>query len=80
MIMTKQETLEEVSKSIYPSWYTDYEEGVKRKEWIKGAKWQGERSYSEENMRKAFIAGFTPKIISSLNDAFDKWFEQFKKK
>jgi hypothetical protein len=45
----------------------------------KGAKWQQERSYSEEDMRKAFIAGFTPKITTTLNDSFNKWFKTFKK-
>lgn len=44
-----------------------------------GAKWQQERSYSEDDMRKAFIAGFTPKITTTLNDSFNKWFEQLKK-
>lgn len=39
-----------------------------------------ERSYSEDDMRKAFIAGFTPKITTTLNDSFNKWFEQLKKK
>ena len=46
-----------------------------------GIKWQAERRmYSEEDMKKAFIAGFTPKITTTLNDSFNKWFEQFKKK
>lgn len=39
-----------------------------------------ERSYSEEDMRKAFIAGFTPKITTTLNDSFNKWFEIYKNK
>ena len=41
---------------------------------------QQERSYSEEDMRKAFIAGFTPKLTTTLNDSFNKWSEQYKKK
>lgn len=44
-----------------------------------GTKLQEERSYSEEDMRKAFIAGFTPKLTTTLNDSFNKWFEQFNK-
>ena len=36
--------------------------------------------YSEENnMRKAFCAGFASNVTSSINDAFYKWFEQFSK-
>ena len=44
-----------------------------------GKHWQQERSYSEEDMRKAFCAGFASNVTSSINDAFEKWFEQFKK-
>lgn len=71
----KSETLEEASERY------SYEgrEGGHRKPFLEGAKWQQERSYSEDDMRKAFIAGFTPKITTTLNDSFNKWFEQLKK-
>ena len=42
---------------------------------IAGAKWQQERSYSEEDMREAYKYG---KIYDMTS--FEEWFEQFKKK
>lgn len=53
---------------------------------IKGAKWQKERMYSEEDMKKAFIAGGNSNITeddgygSRYLKYMDKWFEQYKKK
>lgn len=41
---------------------------------IDGAKWQQERSYSEEDLRNAFFS-FPDEWI-----CFEDWFEQFKKK
>ena len=75
----KQETLEEAAERLYP---TDY--GVKSKEiiniikqdtFINGAKWQQERSYSEEDLKYAFEQGKYYDMTS-----FEEWFEQFKKK
>jgi hypothetical protein len=37
-----------------------------------------ERSYSEEDIREAFLAGVEKESYRGLN--FDDWFEQFKKK
>jgi hypothetical protein len=57
-----------------------------KQDFIQGAKWQAERMYSEEDMRKAFIAGGNScieedDVYGSLYDAYMKnWFEQFKKK
>jgi hypothetical protein len=48
--------------------------------------WQQERMYSEEDMRKAFIAGGNSQIeeddyYGTEYDAYmEEWFEQFKKK
>ncbi len=48
---------------------------------IQGAKWQQERSYSEEDLKHAFFSGcqserqFKPRI-----KCWEEWFEQFKKK
>jgi hypothetical protein len=48
-----------------------------------GAKWQQERMYSEEDMRKAYDQGIDDSFdigFSNKDDAnFNKWFEQFKK-
>jgi len=71
----KKETLEEATKR----YSYGGREGGHRTPFLEGVKWQQERSYSEEDMRKAFIAGFTPKITTTLNDSFNKWFEQFQK-
>lgn len=76
----QEETLEEFTKESFKSRLeehlsVDYNDGVKL-----GAKWQQERSYSEEDMRRAFCRGFGANIKTSINDAFYEWFEQFKKK
>ena len=72
----KTETLEEASKR----YSYGGREGGHRTPFLEGVKWQQERSYSDENMRKAFCAGFASNVTSSINDAFEKWFEQFNKK
>jgi len=72
----KQETLEEAIFRIK----SENEHYIDEVAFELGAKWQQERSYSDENMRKAFCAGFASNVTSSINDAFEKWFEQFKKK
>jgi hypothetical protein len=50
-----------------------------------GAKWQAERMYSEEDMKKAFIEGHNVcRCVTDNTDeakeCFNNWFEQFKKK
>ena len=74
MIMT--ETIEEAAERFVNNTRLKNPKSI----FCEGAKWQQERSYSEDDMRKAFIAGFTPKITTTLNDSFNKWFEQLKKK
>ncbi len=79
----KQETLEEAAESHVenPDIIAKFSENkvMYKRMFQDGAKWQQERSYSDENMRKAFCAGFASNVTSSINDAFEKWFEQFKK-
>jgi len=65
----KQETLEEAVNNF-----------KKTDVYITEIKQAQERMYSDENMRKAFCAGFASNVTSSINDAFEKWFEQFKKR
>ena len=74
MIMT--ETIEEAAERFVNNTRLKNPKSI----FCEGAKWQQERSYSGDDMRKAFIAGFTPKITTTLNDSFNKWFEQLKKK
>ena len=45
-----------------------------------GAKWQSERMYSEEDMKKAYERGMFAIIETGHGDTFEEWFEQFKKK
>jgi hypothetical protein len=46
-----------------------------------GTKWQQERSYSEEDMKDAYIQGTLGlEYKKNFNESFYKWFEQFKKK
>lgn len=57
-IIVKQETLEEAAERLYP--YIEGEETLNaqnsegRTDFIAGAKWQQERSYSEEDLKNAF--------------------------
>jgi hypothetical protein len=62
---------------------------------IKGAKWQSERMYSEEDLKEAYFSaisstgegwnaeyanGNNPNIEEKFSKGFAQWFEQFKKK
>jgi hypothetical protein len=67
----KQETLEEVARVAFNLGFDN------------GAKWQQERSYSEEEVRKIsleFFYHWWNTKGSNTEQGFDKWFEQFKKK
>jgi len=90
--LMNRETLEEAAELNCESIshpYCDREKAM----FIKGAKWQMERMYSEEDMRKAFKIGHQCARQGSYNDIteqedYDKWkelgypinFEQYKKK
>ena len=89
----KQETLEEAAYQAR----RDYQDEVGKdgmnncimfdamkiqKGFKQGAKWQQERSYSEEevkNLTELFLPYYF-KSDKEFNDAFNEWFEQFKKK
>ena len=80
----KQETPEEAAERIYPMVSNEYFWHVPietRKIFIEGAKWQQERSYSEEDMKDAYIQGTLGlEYKKNFNESFYKWFEQFKNK
>jgi hypothetical protein len=90
--MNKQETLEEAAERFYPlskggsMWMPsvdDCNKANKQEGFIEGAKWQAERMYSEEDLREAYKACYTPfsfDRIGDLDKDFSVWFEQFKKK
>ena len=80
----KQETLEEAANNHSNQTIRDNSE----KSFIEGAKWQQERSYSEEDMKFAYEQGARLAVISQSSLALHKgkfptpkeWFEQFKNK
>ena len=75
----KQETLEE---AMIKNGYHDKESDNLWREGAEfGAKWQQERSYSEEDLKAAWIHGAirSPEEFKHLNN-FDVWLEHFKKK
>ena len=77
--INKMETLEEFIKNGgYPTGSTQeiWEQGVRE-----GAKWQQERLYSEEEVKRICSKAWlkTPNTPNMLEE-FDKWFEQVKKK
>jgi hypothetical protein len=70
----KQETLEEVAGRLNFLGRELYALKL-------GAKWQQERSYSEEDMKDAYIQGTLGlEYKKNFNESFYEWFEQFKKK
>jgi hypothetical protein len=84
----KQETLEETAERLYSEdimWGMDLNKDTKNA-FIQGAKWQQERSYSEEDLISFAHFYFTEEFNSSMQtskqtkDIFTEWFEQFKKK
>jgi hypothetical protein len=77
-----KETLEEAAERIYDDNLFEYQKY--RNGFIKGAKWQQERMYNEEEVeqiaRFGFNAGRRVELKAvNLDFTFDKWFEQFKK-
>ena len=87
---TVEETVEEAAENNWDKINSQYKNGVNpyahKIGFIEGAKWQQEQMYSEEDMRKAFIAGGNSQIeedddYGTEYDAYmQDWFEQFKKK
>jgi hypothetical protein len=72
----KKETLEEAAEK---QWGNVHRTGVLG--FIEGAKWQMERSYSEEDVKTAFLDGWQLRDGDlPFSKAMKKWLEQFKKK
>ena len=71
----KQETLEEVAKKYAElSYYGDEVDAF-----VRGAKWQSERSYSEQDIHN-ILSNYRAFIYSGMKIPYFDWFEQFKKK
>lgn len=74
----KEKTLEEVAQE-YKDENLAYADDYYA--FIEGAKWQQERMYSEEEVRRIASKAFLVKPNNeTILEDFDKWFEQFKKK
>jgi hypothetical protein len=74
-----KETLEEAALRLYPIILEDdgWDKNKQyRDEWIEGAKWKQERSYSEEEVLQLLLRLKQTDYYDNLYD----WFEQFKKK
>ena len=74
--MEKQETLHEVALEFAKDHHEMYETsnlGSMHFGFIEGAKWQQERSYSEEELREAFEWGVA-------HITFEEWIKKYKKK
>jgi len=68
----KQETLEEAAERLAKHFNIDF---------ITGAKWQQERSYSEEDLKNAFFEGWIARDGKlPFTKAKNKWFKEFKNK
>ena len=66
------ETIEEFAERLCPNKQVEYDMI------IEGAKWQQQRSYSEDDLEEAFKSGFT-NCYNHNNTTFGEWFEQFEK-
>ena len=80
----KQETLEEAAREYWKRGQFGLEKAADtERAFLRGGKWQAERSYSEEDLREAFKqsrqALIFEKDMSPVHNEFEDWFEQFKK-
>jgi hypothetical protein len=79
----KQETLEEAAERIISDmgWIWENTESSARMVARHCAKWQQERSYSEEDVKNAFLDGWQLRDGDlPFSKAKNKWFNEFKKK
>ena len=76
--MKNKETLEEAAEK-YAKQFDYAEDSSPQIDFIEGAKWQQERSYSEKEVLKLLIT-FSDDRTFLKKDVAIKWFEQFKKK
>ena len=78
-----QETLEEAGEKLYPnreSFLYKFQ-NIERKAFTEGAKWQQQRSFSEEDVKNAFLDGWQLRDGDlPFPKAKKKWFNEFKKK
>ena len=82
-----KETLEEAKYRVYKDYWNEYHTQHTKSNFLTafklGAKWQQERSYSEEEMRECYEFAIENVQLGRNGYewvTFDEWFEQFKKK
>ena len=73
-----QETIEEAARDYIKG--DDLSTFSQRAFFMAGAKWQAERSYSEEEVEMIARDAYEMGRKNILIGVFNKWFEQFKKK
>jgi len=82
--MNKQETLEEAAKEFFRKFKHTHSPDNYYLALVEFAKWQQERSYSEEDLKEAFKQSrqyfIFQKDMPPLYKNFEEWFEQFKNK
>ena len=71
-----QETLEEAAERYSKRSSAEVFQEAHKRDFIAGAKWQQERSYSEEEVLQLLLRLQQTESYDNLYD----WFEQFKKK
>ena len=72
----KQETLEEVAEKFVNNTRLKNPKSI----FCEGAKWQQERSYSEEEVLDIIENAFQSSLLTNKKISILEWFEQFKKK
>jgi len=83
--MKNKETLEEAALRLHPRLINDSYNPMEdsneddRNIWIKGAKWQQERSYSEEEILN-ILYKHTEDMLAGKKVTLEQWFNEFKKK
>lgn len=79
IVVKRQEPLEEAAERIFPKekYPTSFE--TLRKAFISNAKYQAERMYSEEDMKKAFNSSSLTSMLD-VYDSFEEFIKQFKNK
>lgn len=84
-MMTGKETLTEASLNYARNDDTksyDFNTSTLTNAFEEGAKWQVERSYSEEDLKNAFRVGFNVGYNDEQSPSyltFEEWFKKFKK-
>jgi hypothetical protein len=80
----EKETLEEAAEDWYNKEGLMKPSKVEIRAWVKGAKWQQEQMYSEEDMKSfgEFCADYDYRCFGkhTQEEMLKIWFEQFKKK